>query len=336
MRYTFLVLLLFGNVAVASEPLHLLSWNVESGGASPAVISRQLAEFSDVDVFALQEVDESDVHRFGDAIRQQHGESFRYFASWTGRNDRLMVAFDNSQLQLLEWREMFRYGKYEMNDWRHRSPLVCLFEHQVEKTKFYLVVVHLARGSAKLRQEQARGLRTWASAVSNPAIAIGDFNFDYDFRTLRGNQAFKAFTAGQRWTWARPEKLIDTNWSDRDGDGIDNYPESCLDFAFYAALEPHWRLTSEVIVRAGDFPDDETTSDHRPVLATLDFVATAASYPKSLLPSRLTAQPDASLAYWLNTSSNVRHNKGCRNFNNTKRGRPCSASEGRACGICGG
>lgn len=40
--------------------------------------------------------------------------------------------------------------------------------------------------------------------------------------------------------------------------------------------------------------------------------------------------------YWLNTGSNVRHNSGCKNFKNTKNGRPCTKDEGKACGICGG
>ena len=41
-------------------------------------------------------------------------------------------------------------------------------------------------------------------------------------------------------------------------------------------------------------------------------------------------------SYWLNTSSNTRHNAGCQYYNNTKRGRSCTASEGKACGKCGG
>jgi len=40
--------------------------------------------------------------------------------------------------------------------------------------------------------------------------------------------------------------------------------------------------------------------------------------------------------YWLNTSSGVRHNSTCENFKNTRRGRVCSKTEGRPCGICGG
>jgi endonuclease YncB( thermonuclease family) len=44
----------------------------------------------------------------------------------------------------------------------------------------------------------------------------------------------------------------------------------------------------------------------------------------------------ASGAFWLNTSSNARHNSSCRWFGKTKRGRYCGPEEGKACGECGG
>lgn len=44
----------------------------------------------------------------------------------------------------------------------------------------------------------------------------------------------------------------------------------------------------------------------------------------------------ATVKYWLNTSSNTRHNNGCRWYGKTKRGRPCGPDDGKACGICGG
>jgi|TARA_R110002095_G_scaffold153786_2_gene133618 endonuclease YncB( thermonuclease family) len=40
--------------------------------------------------------------------------------------------------------------------------------------------------------------------------------------------------------------------------------------------------------------------------------------------------------FWLNTSSNVRHNENCEYFKNTKRGRSCGPNDGKACGRCGG
>lgn len=43
-----------------------------------------------------------------------------------------------------------------------------------------------------------------------------------------------------------------------------------------------------------------------------------------------------SLGYWLNTSSGSRHNSSCRYYKNTKQGRVCKPSDGKACGICGG
>lgn len=45
---------------------------------------------------------------------------------------------------------------------------------------------------------------------------------------------------------------------------------------------------------------------------------------------------EVAAGYWLNSSSNVRHNSSCKHFRNTKRGRACSATEGKPCGICGG
>ncbi len=40
--------------------------------------------------------------------------------------------------------------------------------------------------------------------------------------------------------------------------------------------------------------------------------------------------------HWLNTSSGIRHNSGCRHFGKGQSGRRCGPDEGRACGICGG
>ena len=91
------------------------------------------------------------------------------------------------------------------------------------------------------------------------------YNFDFDFKTRRGNAAFDEHMLDYRWRWVQPTPLVDTNWADHDGDGKDDYPDSCLDFAFVGAGAYNRHAKSRVIVREGDFPDDETTSDHRPV-----------------------------------------------------------------------
>ena len=46
--------------------------------------------------------------------------------------------------------------------------------------------------------------------------------------------------------------------------------------------------------------------------------------------------PNVPMLYWLNTASDVRHNERCEHFQKTKRGRLCTADEGKPCGICGG
>jgi endonuclease/exonuclease/phosphatase family metal-dependent hydrolase len=121
----------------------------------------------------------------------------------------------------------------------------------------------LARGDAEFRQQQAVGLREWARNESTPIIAIGDFNFDYDFNTKKGNSGFDAFLKDGVWKWIKPVEMIDTNWSD--DNGKDRFPDSMLDFNFVAGAAKEWYAERRVIVREGDFPDDEKTSDHRPV-----------------------------------------------------------------------
>lgn len=260
---TLLAVALLANAASA-EPLRVLSWNVESGGNDPAIISGQLAELGRADLYCLQEVAPSSIGRYGAAVRDAHGKTYRFIASNTGRGDRLIVIYDTDRLELLEVRELFRHGQYLLNDWRHRSPLVLELKDRKTGSEFAVMTVHMARGDKKRRREQAAGLREWARARSKPVIGIGDFNYDYSYPRERGNQSFDVFVEGGVWKWARPTEDIDSNWSDRDGDGQDNYPDSCLDFAFTSGegLPP---ASARVIVREGDFPDDNRTSDHRPL-----------------------------------------------------------------------
>ncbi|QDV69038.1 Thermonuclease precursor [Rosistilla carotiformis] len=50
---------------------------------------------------------------------------------------------------------------------------------------------------------------------------------------------------------------------------------------------------------------------------------------------RTSNDPPATM-FWLNSSSNTRHNQNCEYFKNTKRGRVCAPNDGKPCGICGG
>ncbi|MEM9186762.1 MAG: endonuclease/exonuclease/phosphatase family protein, partial [Planctomycetota bacterium] len=274
--------LLFGLAAALSsgassgahaQPIQFLSWNLESDGADPEVVARQLGEFPKQNFYCFQEVNIRHAGRFGAAIRAVHGNGFRYLTTNTGRDDRLMIMYDTERFDLIESRELFRHGEHSLNQWRHRSPLVLVLKEKATGRGFNLMTVHLARGDRRFRKEQAIGLREWAASEPRPTIAIGDFNFDYDIPTGRGNASFNAFLDGGAWTWVKPDPLVDTNYDDRDGDGKDNYPASCLDFAFTAG-EGLGPARAEIIVRPGDFPDDERTPDHRPIRLIIDGLTT--------------------------------------------------------------
>ena len=250
---------------VAEPTILILAWNVESGGSDPAVIAKQLTESDGYDIYCLSEVSPSNFKQFADAV----GSEFISVTSETVRGDRLQILFDGTRFELLEQKEMNSYRDYELNNGTHRSPLYVRLRDRDTGTEFIVMTNHLARGNAELRTQQAIGLREWARDQSVAVVNIGDFNMDFDFRTMKGNEAFTEMVRDNVWTWVKPIELIDTNWADTNGDGNDNYPDSMLDLAFVAGPAKDWNPTCQVLKRDGDFPDDATTSDHRAIAMIL-------------------------------------------------------------------
>jgi endonuclease/exonuclease/phosphatase family metal-dependent hydrolase len=272
--------------SIRSE-LRLLAWNVESGdpsdydphnGNAARTIARELFDLADYDVVGLSEVRVGHIPRFVAALTAGGAGPFRSIHSGTGNDDRLVLAYDTSRVDLVAGYELHAAQDNLLNsieadgEWRHRSPLVGHFQHRDTRREFLCVVNHLARGDETVRLRQAIGLWDWAARQRAPLIALGDFNFDYDFATSRGNAAYVAFTRRGRWKWIEPKELIDSNWADAKpnlpaAERTDQYPGSILDFVFAAGGAQQWPATSQVIVRANDFPDTGETSDHRPVEA---------------------------------------------------------------------
>jgi hypothetical protein len=85
---------------------------------------------------------------------------------------------------------------------------------------------------------------------------------------LNFDRLINEFVKDGAWKWIKPVEMIDTNWSD--DNGKDRYPNSLLDFNFVAGGAKDWKAECRVIVRDGDFPDDDMTSDHRPVELRLE------------------------------------------------------------------
>ncbi|HBV63692.1 MAG TPA: hypothetical protein DEF45_11785 [Rhodopirellula sp.] len=246
---------------VPPNEVRLLAWNVESGGNDPAVISVQLAEFIGYDVICLSEVSQHSFERYSSALANQYHEVH----GKTGRADRLQIFVKKARYELLDSKELTQHRRHILNTGNHRSPLFVRIQDRNSSQQMIVMTNHLARGNADFRQQQAAGLREWARDQDVPVIALGDFNMDFDYRKMKGNAAFDEMVRDNVWSWLAPETFIDTNWSDRDGDGIDNYPDSMLDLAFAAGAAKEWGIECRVIVRPNDFPDDQTTSDHRPI-----------------------------------------------------------------------
>lgn len=238
--------------------LKFLAWNVESDGSDPNTICKQLEELGRYDVIALTEVLPTAAKDFCAAF----GDDYNYVMTETGRSDRMMLIYNKNALQFIRKSEL-----HDINfQSRYRSPLVVHLKDQFSGQEFLVLVNHLARGSEEKRQIQAKKLVQWARNESMPIIALGDYNFDYVFKTRQGNEAFRLFMKDNIWKWIEPIELIDTNWYDNpeEPDGKDDYPGSMLDFGFVAGPAKKWTTSCKVIVREGDFPDDEKTSDHRP------------------------------------------------------------------------
>ncbi|MEM9643709.1 MAG: hypothetical protein AAF989_01850 [Planctomycetota bacterium] len=244
-----------------SEPIRILAWNIESEGANPKVIAKELSAMPGYEIYGFSEVLPSDWKHIEEAL----GDEFLFAYSRSGSNDRLAYAIRKDRFEVIKQYEIGRFEDHIINPGNYRSPFVFELRDRITGIEFAVMLNHLARGKSEVRQRQARGLTAWAKAVSLPVIAIGDYNFDFEFSTRRGNGAFEIFQADETWKWVEPKPLIDSNWYDGDGDGKDDYEGSILDFAFLAGQAKGWNARSRVIVREGDFPDDDQTSDHRPI-----------------------------------------------------------------------
>lgn len=294
---TAVAVLVLGIASAGGEEFRLLAWNVESNRpgqppvSDPDVVARQLTDLlrapaTRAQIVALSEVEPKTVERYRRAVTSGLDGEVDFVTSASGGYadaDSLMLAVDARRFRIEEVIELHRYAGIKANftvdqetsseygSVRARSPLIAKVHDLSSGKPFWLIVVHLARGEEELRIDQARALRRWAADRADPIVAAGDFNFDYVFATARGNAAFDAMVEGDTWKWLKPDPLVDSNWSEdrqKGTPGVDSYPGSILDFVFVANGAKAWQGTSDVVVRAGDFPDDDRTSDHRPIVAT--------------------------------------------------------------------
>ncbi len=284
----------FFTATCGAEDFRILSWNVESNRpgqdavSDPATIAAELKELAHgaetkFGILVLSECAPDSMEAFRAAAAEGLGNPVDYVSSASGGfadSDSLMLLVDTTQFEIVDAMELHRFGGIKGNfnnpadasdpgALRARSPLAVRLLSKSRNATFWVIANHLARGEADLRTEQAKMLRKWADTNKEPVITAGDFNFDYEFKTQKGNAGFDAMMEGGTWQWLKPDPLIDSNWSDdrRVTDRrVDRYPDSILDFVFVANEAKSWNGTSRVVVRPNDFPDTEKTSDHRPLI----------------------------------------------------------------------
>jgi hypothetical protein len=248
---------------ISPEPVTILGWNIEFGGSETATIKQQLKELEPFDILALSEVPKKAAEDFAG---RWGADSFIIGAK--GGEASLLIAWDPHKFDKVHVQELTHFNNQEFAPGIQSAPLIAQLRCKRTQAEFIVVMNHLTRGSAELRMRQALILVEWAKQQKLRVIAVGGYNFDYDIPTKKGNAAFDAFLRDGTWKWIEPKERSDTNWADRNRDGKDDYPDSMLDFTFAAGLPKPSDIQSEVIVREGDFPDNEKTSDQRPIRTT--------------------------------------------------------------------
>ena len=266
-RVTCMLSVLVCAVAPAMD-LTVVSWNVDSGSADPAVIAERMAALDGVDLWGLCEVENSSwAQQFERAAEDDEPGDFYSFLGTTGGSDKLLILYDSDQFTELERFEVGwagRRGYRPTLNWR--EPLVVRLRHKATGLEFFFMVNHLDRGRSGHSGllDQAEALNAWAAEQTLPIVAVGDYGFDWvldpGHDEKNYEKGFGHMTRNAVFSWVFPEPLIATHCSD------DN---SIDDFVFLANAAGAITGSAEVLEVSGDCPDTTVAPAHRPVRTVL-------------------------------------------------------------------
>jgi hypothetical protein len=253
--------------ASGTVSLTVVGWNIESGGSDVEAVADRIASFDGVDLWGLTEVESPAVAAILEvAAEQGENANFEHIVSRSGRSDRMAILYDADRFERTGQDEL----EYINLGGSLRAPLLVNLRDRWSGQEFIFMVNHLFRGNDsdfQRRLDQAAMLNEWAIITPTPAIAVGDYNFDWDLRNGDTNhdQGYDFMTADDEWVWVRPAQLATTQCS-----GWPCRYNSVLDFVFVANGAREWTARSEIVIAPNDFPDNDTTPDHRPVIAWFD------------------------------------------------------------------
>lgn len=273
MRALILVFFLFLHGPALAQSLSVATFNVESDDdTDPALVATDFARIPPIHVWALQEVESQEtLDLFVTTLRQATGFNYAGHLGTTGGRygDFLAYIYIEDAFQSVSFSELADVGG-------SRHPLLLdgvLWNGQ----PVMLVNNHFNRGDETTRQGQARRLRDWIEDNEDHAIvALGDFNFDYDFRGARqaGNRAFGIFARGGHASWPQPMCIAGDNCPVTGTQCNPNY-RSILDFVFLGGIAKEWNAISDMAFIGENYCRREAGgyADHRPVLAQIQLPA---------------------------------------------------------------
>lgn len=236
----------------------LLAWNIDSGGNDPHVVSEQLRSLGIFDFYCLSEVSPKNLETYIIAL----GPGFAPVSGQNGRSNHLQIIYNERRFELLEQHEMMGDHNFVLSNGSLKSGLFARFLDRTTNQQLIVMENHLSRRDAKLRVEQAIDLREWARAQKVAVINISNLNLENDSLNRNGNDAFHEMLLDDVWSWVQPSNFVGTKGS---GSREEALPSSMLDSAFVSGPAKDWQPICRVIVEDGDFSENETTSDHRPI-----------------------------------------------------------------------
>tara|TARA_R110002074_G_scaffold147623_1_gene298597 strand:- start:281 stop:1123 length:843 start_codon:yes stop_codon:yes gene_type:complete len=258
----------FASGLALAETLTVVSFNVESDrDTDPAKVADDIARISSsasVDLFGLAEVqNEADAGIFQKAADRDGGR-FRYLLAKHGNEDRLAILYNYDALEFLDVSELERFPG-------SRKALVGRFRHKAAGLEFLFIVNHFNRGDIERRRRQASLIRDWVLDQPLPAVLVGDYNFDFDPKTGRGNSAFEIFVAKSGLDWLQPQ-CVAAGSCPATGTQCDSRYNSISDFVFIADKRRGWPGVSDILLQRADYCERERNgyADHRPVLGLID------------------------------------------------------------------
>ncbi len=251
---------------ISQQQIVVIGWNAESGDSNPDTVGAKIAEIDGCDIWGMCEIQNTNwADQFEISAEDGEGANFSHVLGTTGGGDRMEVIFNSDRFALVESYELHRINL----GGSVRAPLVAHFRIINTGTEFLFMVNHLYRSKAERRAEQASLLNLWASGQTLPIIAVGDYNFDWDVDQgeIVHDRGYDNMVYQGRFTWVRPGNLKKTQ-ANPDFDGV-------LDFIFIGGDSWTWKSRAEILQRDSNdnnddvISDNNQTSDHRPVRATV-------------------------------------------------------------------